>query len=289
MPKLTELDLSGARVSSKGFATLKAALPLEAQITCTEPNRTAAEAVLALGGSVHIAAKDQADDRAVKAAADLPADYFQVTRVSLAGIKQPLGRDGGVLPKLAALRDPHWDRLQSLDLSATALGDGDLVQLKPLNGLHRLVLDGTAVTNAGLAHLKDLPALTELLLARTQVSDDGLEQLKPLKGLRVLGLDGCPIRGIGLDQLQELPQLTELRLSCPTLTNLFVAPLGELKKLERLSLAGSSVGDEGLKHLHGLVALQELDLTGTKVMDAGISELRKALPNCRIHSGPAPK
>jgi serine/threonine protein kinase/Leucine-rich repeat (LRR) protein len=263
MPNLTVLDLSGARVSTKGFATLKGAFPPEVQIPWSEPNRTAAEAVLALGGSVHVAARGQADDRLVKAAADLPADYFQVTHVNLAGCKQPPG--DGVLAKLAALRDPQWDRLQTLDLSATALGDGEL------------------------ANLKDLSGLTELLLARTQVGDGGLRQLEALRGLRRLVLDGCPIRGNGLHHLSELPHLTELRLGCPMLVDVLVVRLAELKKLERLSLAGSGVTDEGLKHLTGLVALQELDLTGTKVTDAGITELKKALPNCRIHSGPAPK
>jgi hypothetical protein len=38
----------------------------------------------------------------------------------------------------------------------------------------------------------------------------------------------------------------------------------------------------GLKELAGLKSLQTLDLAGTKVMDAGVAELRKALPDLKI-------
>ena len=164
LPHLTSLGLSGARVSSKGLTALKAALPRR-RSSGRSPTAAPAEAVLALGGSVHVAPKGGADDRPIMAVADLPADYFQVTCVRLVGIKKPLG---GVLAALAALHDPQWDRLQTLDLSGAAVGDADLATLQPLT------------------------ALTELKLARTQVTDAGLEKLKPLHALRRLVLDGSP-------------------------------------------------------------------------------------------------
>ena len=37
-----------------------------------------------------------------------------------------------------------------------------------------------------------------------------------------------------------------------------------------------------LVHLKGLTKLQALYLNGTKVTDAGVAELKKALPNCKI-------
>ncbi|HUY32929.1 MAG TPA: leucine-rich repeat domain-containing protein [Pirellulales bacterium] len=37
-----------------------------------------------------------------------------------------------------------------------------------------------------------------------------------------------------------------------------------------------------ITHLHGLTSLRMLDLEGTKVTDAGVAELEKALPNCEI-------
>jgi len=38
----------------------------------------------------------------------------------------------------------------------------------------------------------------------------------------------------------------------------------------------------GLVHLKGLTKLRELDLNVTQITDAGVGELKKALPNCQI-------
>jgi hypothetical protein len=50
-----------------------------------------------------------------------------------------------------------------------------------------------------------------------------------------------------------------------------------------LDLSHSDVTDAGLKDLAGLNNLAELHLEDTKVTPAGLSELSRALPNCRIH------
>ncbi|HEV3261077.1 MAG TPA: protein kinase [Gemmataceae bacterium] len=308
LPKLVSIYIQKTRVSANGYAALKAAFPKGA-IQWSEPNRTAAEAVLALGGNVAIRAKGKKDDRLVKAAAELPGEYFQLTRANLGGVQKSLDK---LLPDLAALTDAEFDRVESLDLTGTAVTDADLakleglaaltklslagtkvsdaglVRLKPLTALRRLDLAGTAVTGADLSPLEGLTALTELSLARTKVSDTALVHLKPLTALRRLDLDGAAIHGFGVRSLQDLPKLTELHLGCPTLTDLFMPRLGELKQLERLSLANSRVSDDGLKHLSGLSALRELDLTRTQVTAAGAAALAKTLPKCKVIRGGIP-
>ena len=42
------------------------------------------------------------------------------------------------------------------------------------------------------------------------------------------------------------------------------------------------ISDAGLVHLKGLTELQTLDLDSTQITDAGIADLKKALPNCAI-------
>ena len=44
----------------------------------------------------------------------------------------------------------------------------------------------------------------------------------------------------------------------------------------------TQVTDASLEHFKGLTNLQELALHGTQVTDAGVTELKKALPNCQI-------
>jgi Leucine-rich repeat (LRR) protein len=249
------LHLQDARVSAKGYANLKAVLP-GVRVDWSERNRTAAETVLTGGGKISIRTEGQKEDRPVKAAGELPSEYFQVTRVCLAGVPKRL--DDLVL-KLSALNDPDFDHLEVLDLSGQPIQD-----CRPFEGL---------------THLKDLS------LGRTKIDDAGLESLKNLKGLRRLVLDDCPINGTGLRHLKDLNNLTELSLACPSLKDLGMVFLSSLTKLERLSLAGSNQSDEGLKHLFRLTHLQELDLTGTKVSAAGKASLLKVLPKCRILDG----
>ena len=49
-----------------------------------------------------------------------------------------------------------------------------------------------------------------------------------------------------------------------------------------LNLESTQVKDAGLKEIAVLKGLQELDLRGTKVTDAGVEDLQKALPTLKI-------
>ncbi len=46
---------------------------------------------------------------------------------------------------------------------------------------------------------------------------------------------------------------------------------------------GTAITDAALKELTGLKELWGLSLTNTKVTEAGVEELKKALPKCEIH------
>jgi len=113
-------------------------------------------------------------------------------------------------------------------------------------------LRGNGVTDAGVVHLQGLSQLQHLSLWDTQVTDAGLMHLQGLTQLRSLDLD---------PGLERLKGLTQLRI---------------------LDLSGTQVADAGLVHLEGLTRLQWLRLVGTKVTDAGVRELQKALPNAHI-------
>jgi hypothetical protein len=72
-----------------------------------------------------------------------------------------------------------------------------------------LILDGTQVSDTGLAHLKGLTNLGSLSLSGTQVSDAGLPHLTGLVRLSVLWLKDTHVRDAGIRELkQALPSLT---------------------------------------------------------------------------------
>jgi hypothetical protein len=60
-----------------------------------------------------------------------------------------------------------------------------------------------------------------------------------------------------------------------------VLPVGKLKSLETL-LNNTAVSDAGLERLHDNSSLHTLVLSGTKVTDAGVLRLQRALPELKI-------
>ena len=57
----------------------------------------------------------------------------------------------------------------------------------------------------------------------------------------------------------------------------------EQGEVVELSLHDTKITDAGLVHLKGLTGLQSLGLSGPKITDAGVADLQKALPNCKIY------
>jgi hypothetical protein len=60
-----------------------------------------------------------------------------------------------------------------------------------------------------------------------------------------------------------------------------------LTKLQDLTVPASGVTDTGLKYLHGMTKMKNLVFAGTTNATAqGIADLKKALPNAKIHAEP---
>lgn len=230
---LTGAGLTDTRVSLQTYEQLKLARP-GAQITWSEPNRKIAEAVLALGGTIDIGTPGEPASRAVASADDLPADFFQVRRISLANLPKPLDNPAQQLAWLSEaskLTFGQFDNLESVDLSgitgetygylATAHGlkelivaragltDQSLTQFPTLPTLERLTLDGNDIRGPGLAHLQRQPALTLLSLVGTAVTNTWLPQLVELEHLQLIDLRDTKVTAAGIEQLKQLlPQCT---------------------------------------------------------------------------------
>jgi hypothetical protein len=173
---LFRLELRNARVSSNGRAALERFLP-GSQLQWSEPNRTAAESVLAVGGTVRVRTRAASDELDVATLGKLPGEYFHLTGVHLARVaKFPAD-----LPqKLALLRDPKFDGLKNLDLAVKGL-DANVVV-----GVLRALPDTIADLSLAGTHAGDVEArlcakrLTHLLhldLSRTQVTAAGVAAL----------------------------------------------------------------------------------------------------------------
>jgi hypothetical protein len=72
-------------------------------------------------------------------------------------------------------------------------------------------------------------------------------------------------------------------MCAPHLTDTGLANFAELTQLESLNFPASvNLTDAGLHHLKRLSGLRSLGIEGS-FSDAAISDLQKALPNCKIN------
>jgi beta-lactamase regulating signal transducer with metallopeptidase domain len=200
---------------------------------------------------------------------------------------------------------PH---LQSLILQVRELEDEHLKTLAGRTELVQLALEGKGtVGDAGLAHLRDLRALTLLAIPAEQATDDGLKSLAGLTALAHVTLNGSQITGRGLGalnpgleslSLQKTPfndegakelakfsKLSTLDLSGSKITDGAMDWIAQLPRLRSLQLMDTAVTPEGLRKLAGLKRLQMITWDGEATPEQ-MEELRKVLPRTGIQREP---
>jgi len=206
---------------------------------------------------------------------------------------------------LSPLRQFRPDDLYRLDIRGSYFGgpkpgDACMPHVACLTGLRVLDLGNTSITSAGMqhatalknlqwlrpppllddagmAHIAQLPSLTNLYLSENRLTNAALQHLSKLGSLTELCLGGGRITDDGLVHLAQVPQLRFLMLWGKGFTNGGFARLKDIPKLEALNLGGFEwVGDAGLAHLAEIPGLQEIDLYhATRITDNGVAYLKK--------------
>jgi len=171
--------------------------------------------------------------------------------------------------------------IDTIELTGTGVTDDDLALLAPLPKLPQLHLDGTKISDRGLAHLKNVE-LSKVALGETQITDAGLKHLSGQTKLRTLNLAGTRIGDEGLAHLKAATGLKGINLQGTRVTDKGVAQLAELKELTELWLDGTQVTDEALRALERCEKLHYVSLSNSAVTSEGLAALRKALPNCQV-------
>jgi len=278
VPRLRALDLAYARITDAGMERLKD-LPEVAELNLYFVERITDVAMTYLRG------------------------WKRLERLSLRG---------------ADITDTGLDHvsgigsLRALDASFTLITNVGLDHLGRLTGLEELSIGGNKISGAGLRFLPSLPALRRLDLSGVQrrnteywsaaVTDFDLDMIAASVRLEDLNLGGTQVSDLGAAKLEKLAALRRLDLSRtrvtggPALPNLErlrlwrtktsdagAARLASLKSLQSLDLAETAITDQALEALATLPQLRDLYLEGTKVTAAGVDDLRKRAPNCRVH------
>lgn len=137
-------------------------------------------------------------------------------------------------------------------------------------GLRRLELSGTAITSAGLVHLKGLIHLERLNVCLTAVDDRGFEHLADMISMRRMTVCASKITGTGFKHLHGMKQLESINLHSSPASDEGLQAIGGLPSLKRLEIVHSNVTDAGLKHLANLTNLRQLHIASHGTTEAGL-------------------
>lgn len=161
--------------------------------------------------------------------------------------------------------------------------DADLAELRPLFEESSVPIDLNlnqthTFTEAGLAHLADLPTLWGLGLSGTKVTDAWLVHLAGLTNLEELSVSGDKraITDAGLANLKALTKLRKLSVYSDAITAAGYVHLEGLTELEELHVGNvlEKDAETALPHMKGMTNLRELSIGGDRLTDAGLAHLQ---------------
>jgi hypothetical protein len=213
---------------------------------------------------------------------------------------------GGVLHRNAA------GQIVEADLTFAWLADDDLALLAAMPELRKINLSHTKITDIGLAHLRPLQKVTQLIcyycdyitdggiaylkqwrnleslnLRGTEITSRVFEHLASMKRLRMLDVGFSRVNDDGFDALANLEALEELHIGGDKMSGLALPLLRLLPSLKRLDVNGSQRTDSGrwglmltdvnFESITELTRLEELNMGGTNVSDVGIKGITALL------------
>jgi eukaryotic-like serine/threonine-protein kinase len=236
--RLNHINVKGTKVTKAAVAEFAKALPwckidygggtIEPTVVL-DPDRTAAEYVLSVGGIVSV----NGAGKEIKTKEELPKGPFSLTAVNLAG-------KGSVTDEaLATFKDCKG--ITVLLLYLTGVGDTGLANFSGCKNLTHVDLGGTRVTDAGLAHFKDCKALERLALAGTQVGAAGLAHFRDCEKLTFLNLHNTRVDDAALAHFKGCKELTYLNAQLAKVTALGVAELAKAHPKCRIEYDGGTI------------------------------------------------
>lgn len=151
----------------------------------------------------------------------------------------------------------------AVNLRASWVSDGDLLELARMPKLQRLDLSRTRISDKGLAYLKTAPALREVNLAYAErIGDPAHAVIKEWKHLTKLSLRGTVVADETAAAAASLPLLETLDLADSIVGDPGVEALASAPKLKHLSIGNIRTSEIGFQSLRQLTGLSYLDLGG---------------------------
>ena len=171
------------------------------------------------------------------------------------------------------------------------VSDSDLKEIGKLKHLVELDLGGYlggrgAITDIGIAHLRNLSELESINLDGTAVTGAGLSELQDLSQLRFLFLGSTGITGPDLVHLKHFPNLRGLWLNHTKISDndleLLKHHVASMPHLKILHLAATEITDNGLIHLEKMSHLDVIRVNGPGVSVTAMKSLQTEMPETKI-------
>jgi hypothetical protein len=216
--------------------------------------------------------------------ADLPGRLrggAHIVAVCLAGNRITTDEELRSLVCMEVLREA----VNCIDLNGTYVSEAGLAALRELPNLRALSLRNTDATDAWLPRVAVLPKLEELNLAGTPVSEEGLDHLRPLTKLRILDLPRTEVSGPVFAHLAKLPSLEMVCLGRTAVDDDCLVGIAQMPRLRSVELYNTKITDEALQRLSKVTTLEEIDVTSTRVGDLGVGCLRTLVNLRRLELG----
>jgi hypothetical protein len=174
--------------------------------------------------------------------------------------------------------------LEELEIrNSPGVTDKWTIVLPQLSRLSSLDLSGTAVTDAALAHIGELPNLERLGLNQNSITDEGIYALRALSRLKALELGRTKITDAALKTVGSFSDLQVLDISDTSVTDAGMKYIANLAHLAELKMRGTGVTEEGLLQLQQITNLRRLDITlSEKVSSEGLRRFKRFVPACLI-------
>lgn len=134
------------------------------------------------------------------------------------------------------------------------------------------------------ALLKACPNIQRLDFYGKRLSVAAIVAIGAAKSVEHLSLrDAKRLDDSWMPHLAAMTNLSKLVLISPALTDVHLHQLTALQNsLTRFNISKGGVTDKCLEDLKGFKKLQELNISETKITNAGVAQLKAALPNCNI-------
>jgi formylglycine-generating enzyme required for sulfatase activity/S1-C subfamily serine protease len=245
----------------------------------TLETRQIAAHFISLGGSVRVRAAGQTTTTLISQVDALPPGKFAVTELRLGALKRLTDADLSLARGLP--------EVESLHLNGTGITDAGLANLEGLTALVHINLNGSPqLTDQALLHLGKITSLEALQLNSTGTTDAGLGHLKNLKSLRQLSLAGVPgVHGPGFAQLIGLSELRDLSVSNTPFGDQGMSIIQRFENLAILDISRTQVTDAGATQLKNMTVLTNLYMYGTATSDVTLSYLQGHTKLQRIRVG----